>query len=491
MAPRRQVKVQTVGALASIDDGPADASAAQPQAIARSMQKAMAASDRRRAQMRHRKRIALPTTETARWINGWTPERRLRLQPQAAEVKPPADEPRQRRRGTADSRAGHSRRMNSSAEGSRLGDWFEVGSSRAHSGSMPSWYTAALDAGPVSADGRIRMAAFHRPSPSPSDLHSWVRPATAAGPPRADTELSASAADRPKSVGDVPVSRELSGGISGTLDETGSWRPRTPGDDVFTPTVAAVSGVQARGAATTIEERPLSPASLRPRRQPSPLRKRRPPSAVLVAKGQAQPEVLEWLAVAQLDSERLEEAEGLLAKKRSEERPQSAGTNRRAAGTPVPVAIVEPECVVHAQEQSGLARDSPPSLGAAVKRAAPRRPWTREESAAQSVSQHAESLSLSGGGARAHAEQAAVSNSIIARQRAAAEADRRRRQSGVSADGVRVVRVPRRSYDNGVGYKSLLRPAERADGRPTWGLLEWPAELSNVLGIGDRTTWGS
>ena len=85
MAPRRQVKVQTVGALASIDDGPADASAAQPQAIARSMQKAMAASDRRRAQVRHRKRIALPTTETARWINGWTPERRLRLQPQAAD----------------------------------------------------------------------------------------------------------------------------------------------------------------------------------------------------------------------------------------------------------------------------------------------------------------------------------------------------------------------------------------------------------------------
>ena len=103
-------------------------------------------------------------------------------------------------------------------------------------------------------------------------------------------------------------------------------------------------------------------------------------------------------------------------------------------------------------------------------------------------------LTLAGSQARADVEQASVAHGIMERRRTAAEAERRRRQSGVSEDGVRVVKVTRRSYDNGVGYKSLLRPTERADGRPTWGLLEWPT-MANALGnpalCGDRTTWGS
>jgi len=494
--------VQTVGAMASIHDvgiqqvrsgAVLDPTADQAKAAVRSMQKAMAASDRKRDQVRRRRQSAQESRASARWISSWKPEQRCHLQPNAVQVKPPVAYHRRQRGARKPSRR-------SSADGSRLGpqqsDWFEVGCSRAHTGSMPSWYTAAVDAGAISADGRMRMAVFHRPSSS--SFHGRARPATPSGSPRADSEHPPQVPGRrPMSAGDVPVDRELSGGLSGTIDETGTWRPRTPGDDVLTTAVAAASGVQARGAATAREERPPSAVSLRPSRQPSPLRKRRPSSAVVVAQGQPQPEVVEWLAVAQLDSQELvEEAESLLAKKRSDERPLSATGS--FAARPLPVAIVEPESAIRAQEQSGTERSTPdPGLVNAVasgKRAVPRRPWTREEAAALSVSQHVDSLTLAGSEARADVERAAVTRSIMQQRLAEAEAERRRRQSGVSADGVRVVKVTRRSYDNGVGYKSLLRPTERADGRPTWGLLEWPADAANALGIqlaGNRTTWGS
>jgi hypothetical protein len=503
MARRVETKVQTVGVMASIQNvGGTQTSADQAKAAARSVQKAMDASDRMRDRVRHRDRSAQNARVSARWISGWSPEQRCHLQPDAVRLKPPAAHRRRQKGDSSRQRGGSSRRR--SAEGARLGpqhsDWFEVGSSRANTGSMPSWYTAAVDAGAVSADGRMRMAVFHRPSSCSPEPQNWARPATASGSPGADSEHPSPVPDgRPRSAGDMLVDRELSGGTSGTFDETGVWRPRTPGDDVLTTTVAAASEVQARGAATATEERPPSAASLRPRRQPSPLRTRRPASAVAVAQGQPQSEVIEWLAVAQLDSKELvQEADGLLAKKRSDDRPLSAA--RPVAAKPVPVAIVEPECAVHVQEQSEIERiaSDPVDLPYAVasgKRAVPRRPWTREEAAALSVSLHADSLTLAGSEARADAERAAVARSILEQRRAAAEVERRRRQSGVSADGVRVVTVAQRSYDNGVGYNSLMRPSERADGRPTWGLLEWPAEAANALGVqlpgGSRTTWGS
>ena len=485
--------MQTVGATASIDDAGGiqrasssalllDPTADQAKTAVRSMQKAMAASDRKRDQVRRRRQSAQESRESARWISSWTPEQRCHLQPNVVRVKPPVAH---HRRGQT--RAGNSSRR-SSTDGSRLGpqhsDWFEVGCSRAHTGSMPSWYTAAVDVGASSADGRMRMAMFHRPSSSSLDFHGGARPATASGSPCVDSEHPSQVQERrPRSAGDVPVDKVLVGGMNGIIAETG--------------TAAVASGVQARGTATATEERPPSAVSLRPRRQPSPLRKGRPSSAVAVAQGQPQPEVVEWLAVAQLDSEELvEEAESLLVKKRSGECPLSPA--RPVAAKPLPVAIVEPECAIHRQEQSRTERSTPdPGLVNTVasgKRAVPRRPWTREEAAALSVSQHVDSLTLAGGEARTDMERAAVTRTIMQQRRAEAEAERRRRQSGVSADGVRVIKVTRRSYDNGVGYKSLMRPTERADGRPTWGLLEWPADVVDALGIqlaGNRTTWGS
>ena len=218
--------------------------------------------------------------------------------------------------------------------------------------------------------------------------------------------------------------------------------------------------------------------------------------AVSVAQGQGQPEVLEWLGFAQLDSENLvDEAENLLSKKLADERPLSPS---RPVSATLPVAIVQPECALEGQTEPTGTSAANVNLVDTVgygNRAVPRRPWTREEAAALSVLQHPDSLTLSGTGARADAETVAVTTSMLEQRRVALEAERRRRQSGVSVDGVRVVKVTQRSYDNGVGYKSLLRPSERADGRPTWGLLEWPVDVINANApeiIGShRTTWGS
>ena len=68
----------------------------------------------------------------------------------------------------------------------------------------------------------------------------------------------------------------------------------------------------------------------------------------------------------------------------------------------------------------------------------------------------------------------------------AAEDQKRKKEQGCF-----VHTGPRRSYDKGIGYGSLLRPCERADGRCTWGLLEWPVDLAPVKVGGDRTSWGS
>ena len=121
----------------------------------------------------------------------------------------------------------------------------------------------------------------------------------------------------------------------------------------------------------------------------------------------------------------------------------------------------------------------------------------REEAVAYAVSQEPDVLTLAGDEARADVERTAVWNRMLEERRQAEEAERRRRESGVlrtETEAVRVVKMSHRSYDKGVGYRSLLRPTERADGRPTWGLLEWPtevdAEMKKKTG-GDRTTWGS
>ena len=508
----RKAKVHVIGALASLQNVHHESSLQKPRAAARAVKKAMEASDRKRAQLLHRKKNAQPTTVSARWISGWTPERRVRLRPEAVRVKPPAS--RRLRQSKS------SRRLQQQPEGSRPGtpnsDWFEVGSSRAHSGSWPSWYTTAIDAGAVSADGRIRMAVFHRPSSTSPERQP--RPATAsASPPQQQQDYSQGMA-RPKSAGDVPgpaVDREYSAGVSGMLDEAGNWKPREPGDDVFTATVAAVGGMQAHGAATATDERPPSAASLRPRRQPSPLRTRRPASAISVAQGESQPEVVEWLAVAQLSSEELvEEAESLLLQRGAGgaaaggggERPISASstaTRQNGSGVVLPVAVVEPESAALARAGSPT-RPGPGSgsvgSGAAAegkgKRAVPRRPWVREEAVAYAVSQEPDVLTLAGDEARADVERTAVWNRMLEERRQAEEAERRRRESGVlrtETEAVRVVKMSHRSYDKGVGYRSLLRPTERADGRPTWGLLEWPTEVAAMKKKtgGDRTTWGS
>ena len=59
------------------------------------------------------------------------------------------------------------------------------------------------------------------------------------------------------------------------------------------------------------------------------------------------------------------------------------------------------------------------------------------------------------------------------------------------ARGLPVEIAPRRSYDSGVGYRSLLRPTDRADGRATWGLLEPDRRHAPEQTGGARTTWQS
>lgn len=475
-------------------------------ATRRALQKSMEASDRKRQALRQRQKSSM---NEARWITGsiprsehttsWTPGR---MQPEATTIKLPHQQDRRSRSRTVRPTSAELR-----ADSPNSG-WFEVGQTRTHSGSWPSWYTTAVDGGAVSSDGQMRMAVFHRP-PSPERSG---RPNTAAGQlPEPEQfpvqtsllQQSPGQPQRPHSAGDIvhniPVGLELSSSIqntlpdsvNGMLDETGQWQSRKVGDDVYTATVAAVGGMQAHGAAMSLIDDVVArpPMSMRPRLQNAPVRTRRPASAVSIAQdgGTKHLEVVEWLGKAQLsDATLVQEAEGLLARHNASaggyaEAPRPAHENGTGAGGgkqerpgSAALSIVEPECAgAH-------------GYGGAEKRAVPHRPWTREEAVAYSVAQDPDALTLAGEEVRADLARDTTIRYILEARTMAAEDQKRKKEQGCF-----VHTGPRRSYDKGIGYGSLLRPCERADGRCTWGLLEWPVDLAPVKVGGDRTSWGS
>ena len=372
-------------------------------------------------------------SQHGRWVG--ERDRRPRLRPQSATLKLPGAKPEM----AGKPRAG------SAAPGDR--SWFEVGQTRTHSGSWNSWYTPATVDGPPG-----RAAVFHR-----------NRPATA-GAARTATDDGAeqsAAPPRPHSAGAAAVAPEMS---AGSMDETGGWKPREEKDAVLTATVKATSGVEARGAQTKMAERPSSAVV---QLQNKPLRNigSAPPRLAAAERlGEwKEAEVRQWLGVAQLTSDVQQAVEA----ERAVSPPPQPKARPASAGPAVPMHVIEADCV--AGSTSGA-------------RGLPHRPWSRQES----WSPAAQGMPTDGYELRSEDER-------VDEQRAQLLAKLVGRAPGSPppARGLPVEIAPRRSYDSGVGYRSLLRPTDRADGRATWGLLEPDRRHAPEQTGGARTTWQS